>query len=71
MPNTKQILTAEITQLEATYAKFYERYSVIRHEPIFNQEPAMKEQLLELITDYLEFTTMVIRARRELLSEIK
>lgn len=69
--HTKQEIKAEITQLENTYAKFYARYSIIRHEPIFNQEPAMKKQLLEMITDYLEFTTIVIRARREILSEIK
>jgi hypothetical protein len=57
-------LEQEIIKLEKSYARFYNRYSVIANEPVFNDNP-MKEELLELISDFLHHTSLLIRARRE------
>lgn len=69
--DTKQELQKEIANLEDTYGRFYHRYSTICHNPIFNETPVMRAELLEMIADYLHFTSTVLRARRDTLAEIK
>lgn len=70
-PETKTRLQKEITNLEDTYDRFYHRYSTICHNPIFNETPVMRAELLEMIADYLNFTSTVLRARRDTLAEIE
>lgn len=57
-------LEQEIHKLEASYDRFYKRYSVIANDPVFNDNP-MKTELLELIADFLHYTSLLIHARRE------
>ena len=63
MTPDQERIKQEIQKLEDAYSRFYNRYSVIANDPVFNDNP-IRLELLELIADFLHHTSLTIRSRR-------